>query len=60
MFFSVARAHQRKLRNDDQGGGVNCCGVTRTVVLLLGVSGLIAVFWFLYEGEALRFLVSFI
>lgn len=33
---------------------------TRTWVLLLGVSGLIALFWFLNEGEVLRFLVSFI
>jgi hypothetical protein len=32
----------------------------RTWVVLLGVSGLIALFWFLYKGEALRFLVSFI
>ncbi|KAF8471569.1 peptidase M50B-like-domain-containing protein [Russula ochroleuca] len=31
-----------------------------TWVLLLGVSGLIALFWFLNEGEVLRFLVLFI
>ena len=32
---------------------------TRTWVLLLGMSGLILLFWFLKGGEVLRFLVSF-
>jgi hypothetical protein len=31
---------------------------TRTWVLLLGMSGLIVLFWFLNNGEVLRFLVS--
>lgn len=32
---------------------------TRTWVLLLGMSGLIILFWFLEGGEVLRYLVSF-
>jgi hypothetical protein len=34
------------------------CAFIRTWVLLLGMSGLIVLFWFLKGGEVLRFLVS--
>ncbi len=44
--------------DDCDGGG---CGVSsRTWVLLLGMSGLIVLFWLLNGGEVLRYLVSVI
>lgn len=35
-----------------------CVVICRTWALILGMAGLIVAFWFIAEGEALRFLVS--
>jgi len=55
MFFLVYSARINRIDGD---GGVLCGVFHRTWVLLLGMSGLIILFWLLNGGEVLRYLVS--
>jgi hypothetical protein len=55
VFFFCSSARISKIDGD---GGVLCGIFLRTWVLLLGMSGLIVLFWLLNGGEVLRYLVS--
>jgi hypothetical protein len=57
LFYFLFCSSARISRTDGDGGVL--CGVShRTWVLLLGMSGLIVLFWLLNGGEVLRYLVS--